>query len=73
MGEIKAQVKLILVVLRLHVGTQLVEGLVVLLLAQMGEFVHNDHAQKLFRRLLEHRRNANLVFSRQPTALHTGY
>ncbi|MNV47749.1 hypothetical protein D3C71_1396260 [compost metagenome] len=71
MREIQAQIKLVLVVLRLHMGTQLVERLVVVLLSQMGQLMHNDHAQKLVGHLLEHRGDTNLMFGRQPVALHT--
>src|SRR3989338_9366039 len=70
MGEVQAQVELVLVVLRLHVGTQLVKSLAVVLLTQMGQLVDHNHAQKLVGCLFEHRRNADLMLGRQPVALH---
>ena len=38
MGEVEAQIELILMVVRLHICTQLVERLVVLLFLDMGKF-----------------------------------
>ena len=47
MREIQAQVELELVVVGRHVRAQLVERLVVLVLLQVSQFVHDDHAQEL--------------------------
>jgi hypothetical protein len=47
MGQVNAYLKLKLVVSRLHVGAELVEGFVVTAFAQVGEFMDDDHFEKL--------------------------
>ena len=70
MGQHHAQVELDLVVVGLHVGAQLVEGLVVRLLLQMGQFVHGDHAQERGRQVAEQRGDADLALGLELAALH---
>lgn len=47
MGQVNANLKFELVVGRLHVGAKLVEGFVVTAFAQVGEFMDDDHFEKL--------------------------
>ncbi|KAF7963214.1 hypothetical protein AWV80_12445 [Cupriavidus sp. UYMU48A] len=64
------RVELQLVVARLHVLAQPVEGLVVLALLQVSDFVHDDHAQELRRGVLEQRRHAEFLLGLELAALH---
>jgi len=69
-GQVDAQVELQLIVVRFHVFTELVKGLVVILFFQVSQFMHHDHAQKFHRCSFENTANADLVFRFQLTALH---
>ena len=68
--EPQAQVELELVVVRLHVFAQRIEGTAVFALFQVRELVHDDHAQQIGRRLLEQRGNADLAFGLELATLH---
>jgi hypothetical protein len=47
MGQVNAYLKLKLGVSRLHVDAELVKGFVVTAFAQVGEFMDDDHFEKL--------------------------
>lgn len=64
--QVDPQVKFQLVVVGRHVGTQLVEGAVVLALPEVRQLVHRDHGQKGQRRVLEQRRHPDLAFGLEP-------
>ena len=49
--------------------TQLVKGVVVFFLFQVGEFVHNDHVEQRFRYVFEDGGNADLIFGFKFSAL----
>src|SRR5450830_632045 len=51
--QIEAQIKLILMIIRLHISAQLIERLVVLFLFTMCQLVDGDHAQKFNRYFFE--------------------
>lgn len=53
MRQVQSQIKFILVVLRLHVGTQFIECLVVFFLLKVRQFVHHDHLQELDRNMFK--------------------
>ncbi len=53
-------------------GAQLVEGLVVIGLAQVGQLVDDDHAQKSLGRLLEQCTDADLMPCIEAASLHHG-
>lgn len=70
-GKVGPQVELQLRIIGLHVSAQLIESLVVLAFLDVGQFVHNDHAQEFRRHLLEHRRDANLALGLEISALYS--
>ena len=70
MRQVHAQFKLQLVVGGLHVSAELVEGLVVVAFAQVGQLVNHDHLQELGRGILEQRGDADLALGFELAALH---
>jgi hypothetical protein len=69
MRQPQTGIELQLVVLRLHMAAQLIEGFVVLFLLQVRQLMHHDHPQKRLRRVAEHRRHADFGFRFQLAAL----
>ena len=70
MGEVHADFKFQLVVLRLHVAAQLIERLVMGALFQMGQLMHHDHAQKGFWCFFEQGGDAYFALGFELAALH---
>ena len=70
MRQIHPQIKLILVVLRLHVSAELIEVLVVAFFLDVRQLVHSDHAQELVRHLFKQRRHADFALGFELVALH---
>ena len=69
-GEVEPQVQLQPVVVGLHVGAQLVEGLVVPTLFQVGQLVHGNHAQEGQGCVAEQAGDADLALGLELVALH---
>ena len=72
MGQVHAYLKLELVVGRFHVGAQLVEGFVVAAFSQVGEFMDDDHFEKLNGRVFKQTGDTQLAFAFQARALYAG-
>ena len=70
--EFETQVEFELVIRRLHVPAELVEGLVMRPLLQVRQFVDDDHAQKLGWHFLEQARHPDLALRPDPAALDAG-
>src|SRR5579859_7628821 len=60
-GQVQTKVEFLLVVVRLHVLAQLVEGLVVFGLFEVRQLVHHDHPEELRRRVAEQGRDADFL------------
>lgn len=68
-GQIESQIELILMVRALHIFAELIEGLVVLFMVEVGKLVHDDHAQELLGELPKEYGDAYLVLAFKPPAL----
>ena len=72
MGQVNAYLKLKLVVGRLHVGAELVEGFVVAAFSQVGEFMDDDHFEKLDGGVFKQTGDTQLAFAFQARTLYAG-
>ena len=70
-GEVETGIKLELVVVWFHVCTEFIKGLIMLFLFEMGQFMNNDHTQKGFRGVFEHRCDTDLIFAFEFRPLNT--
>jgi len=68
-SQIETQIELQLVVVWLHVATELVESPVMIALLEMGQLMDDDHAQELGWHLLEQAGDPDLTFGLDPVAL----
>ena len=72
MGQVNANLKFELVVGWLHVGAKLVEGFVMAAFAQVGEFMDDDHFEKLDGGVFKQTGDTQLAFAFQARALYAG-
>ena len=72
MGQVNAYLKLKLMVGRLHVGAELVEGFVVAAFSQVSEFMDDDHFEKLDGGVFKQTGDMQLAFAFQARTLYAG-
>ena len=71
--QVHAQLKLNLVILRLHISAELVKSLVVIAFLEVRQFVHRDHPQKFVGHVLEQGCDADFTLGFEPTTLNPRY
>ena len=72
MYQVQAGIKFQLMVVGLHMPAQLIKTLVVVFFLQVRQFMHDDHIQQIFRCLLEHGADPDLILTLEFAALDPG-